>query len=276
MVKDSINFGLTITDEQKAIAAQYEVGLKFGDKGMHTSRTMMLDELSILLRAGKTVAARSEYRAMIVEENCLAKRTVSTRKLTDQRLGELYALDTNVLLFRVIRQLWDSGEIGRPLLAMLLALSRDPLLRFTAIPIMRLHPGDEFSRKAFTEALNKCTGSRFNESTIDKVVRNTASSWTQSGHLQGRTRKIRQVVHPTPAVAAFALLIGYVLGARGDVLFETLWAKILDVSKDELIQIAMDAKRHGYLDIIASGGVVEVAFHRLLTDEERRLIHGTN
>ena len=126
------------------------------------------------------------------------------------------------------------------------------------------------------DILNKCTGSRFNEATIDKVVRNTASSWTQSGHLEGRTFKIRRSVTPTPAVATFALLMGYILGARGDVLFETLWAKILDVSKEELIQIATDAKRFGYLDIKASGGIVDVSFHRLLTEEERRLIHGAN
>lgn len=276
MIDDPINLGLILTDEQKSIAAQYEIGFKFGEKGMHTSRTIMLDELSLLLCTGRTVPTRTEYRALIVEQNCLGKRTVSSRKLTDQRLGELYALDAKVLFFRIMRQLWNSEEIGRPLLAILLALARDPLLRFTAIPIMRLHHGNEFSRKAFTDILNKHTGSRFNEAVIDKIVRNTASSWTQSGHLEGRTLKIRRTVSPTPPVATFALLMGYVLGARGDVLFETLWAKVLDVSKDELIQIAMDAKRLGYLDIKASGGIVDVSFHRLFTEEERRLIHGTD
>jgi hypothetical protein len=276
MNKDPISLGLIITDEQKSIASQYELGFKFGEKGMHSSRTIMLDELSILIRMAKQDASRNEYRALIVEENCLTKRTVATRKLTDQRLGELYALDAKVLLFRIMRQLWGSDEPGRPLLAILQALARDPLLRFTATPILRLHHGNEFSRQAFTDILNKCTGSRFNEATIDKIVRNTASSWTQSGHLEGRTFKSRRSVTPTPAVATFALLMGYILGARGDVLFETLWAKILDVSKEELIQIATDAKRFGYLDIKASGGIVDVSFHRLLTEEERRLIHGAN
>jgi len=276
MIKDTVNLGVIITEEQKSRASQYEIGFKFGDKGMHTSRTIMLDELSVLMRMAKQDANRNDYKLLIIEENCLTKRTVATRKLTDQRLSELYALDTKVLLFRIMRQLWDSDEIGRPLLAILLALARDPLLRYTSIPILRLHQGNEFSRQAFTDILNKCTGSRFNESTIDKIVRNTASSWTQSGHLEGRTFKIRRTVCPTPAVVTFALLMGYILGARGDVLFETLWAKVLDVSKDELIQIATDAKRFGYLDIKASGGIVDVSFQRLLTDEERRLIHGTD
>jgi hypothetical protein len=71
-------------------------------------------------------------------------------------------------------------------------------------------------------------------------------------------------------------LLGYALGARGAVLFESLWAKVLDASTDELISLAMDAKRIGYLDLKVSGGVVEVSLARLLTEEERRLVHGTD
>ena len=71
-------------------------------------------------------------------------------------------------------------------------------------------------------------------------------------------------------------MLGYALGARGTLLFETLWARVLDARTDELIFLAMDAKRLGYLEMRASGGVVEVSLSRLLTDEERRLIHGTD
>ena len=35
------------------------------------------------------------------------------------------------------------------------------------------------------DAVGKAIGERLNESTLDKVVRNTASSWSQSGHLEG-------------------------------------------------------------------------------------------
>ncbi len=84
------------------------------------------------------------------------------------------------------------------------------------------------------------------------------------------------MVNPTPIVVAFALLLGYILGARGRALFETLWAKVLDLGTDELIRLATDAKRIGYLNLKASGGVVEVSFSHLLSEEERRLIHGTD
>jgi hypothetical protein len=273
---DPINIGLTIANERLAEAANSSVGFRFGDKGTHTSRTLMVDELSTLLQVSGPSASRADYRRQIQEENCLGKRTASTRKLSDQRLSELYTLDAGVLLFRVMRQLWQSNENGRSLLALLLALARDPLLRMTAPAIIRLSPGAELGRQAINDALYRGTGSRFNEATLDKIVRNTASSWTQSGHLQGRSRKIRRAVSPTPAVVTFAVVLGYALGARGALLFETLWSQILDASKDELIFLAMDAKRFGYLDMKAAGGVVEVSLARLLTEEERRLIHGTD
>jgi hypothetical protein len=236
----------------------------------------MLDELTVLLRSATPQARRADHRALIIDDNCLAKRTTATRRISDQRLSELYALDPNVLLFRLMRQFWLAEDSGRPLLALLLAMARDPLLRLTAPPILRLRPSEELGRQALTDALNRGTGSRFNEAVLDKIVRNAAASWTQSGHLQGRSRKSRVAVRPTPAVVTFALVLGYALGARGAVLFETLWSKVLDVSKDELIQLAIDAKRIGYLDVKVAGGVVEVSLSRLLTDEERRLIHGTD
>ena len=98
---------------------------------------------------------------------------------------------------------------------------------------------------------------RFNEAVLDKIVRNAASSWTQSGHLQGRNRKRRRTVGPTPADVAFALVLGYALGGRGAMLFETLWSNALDTNFNELMSMATEAKRFGYLDLKSSGGVLE-------------------
>ncbi|MBW1706863.1 MAG: hypothetical protein JRJ86_17165 [Deltaproteobacteria bacterium] len=139
-----------------------------------------------------------------------------------------------------------------------------------------MRPGEELVRQKITEALSKSVENRFNENTLDKVVRNTSSSWTQSGHLTGRGRKYRQKVNPTPIVTAYALLMGYILGARGSGLFNTLWAKVLDTPAEELVSLATDAKRLGFLDLSQAGGVVEVSFTRILTEDERQLIHGTD
>ena len=252
------------------------VGFRFGEKGTHTSRTIMLAELEHVLAAAPSDSRRDDYAKAIVEENAAAKQTASTRKLTNQRLGELYALDPAVPLFRILRLLWDLDMRSHPLLALLCALARDPLLRATATPVLAMAPGMELARQHLTDAVRDAVGRRLNDSILDKVVRNAASSWTQSGHLNGRARKVRQRVSPTPGSTAYALALGYLLGYRGHRLLDTLWAKVLDVSSAEVLGPAHDAKRMGLLDIKQAGEIVEINFPTLLTVEERQLRYGTD
>lgn len=68
-------------------------GLRFGDRGTHTSRTMMLAELTELLAVTPVGARREDYAAAIVDDNALGKQTAATRRLTDQRLGGENVLD---------------------------------------------------------------------------------------------------------------------------------------------------------------------------------------
>ncbi len=247
-----------------------DTGFRWGDRGTHTSRTIMLDELrSVLVDCGPD-ATRDDYLSAIREDNCLGKRTSATRRLSSQRLSELYGLDPDVPLFRVMRRCWYADREGQSLLALLLALARDPLLRVSALAVLRMRPGEELARQQMTDALRRAVGSRLSDSTLDKVVRNAASSWTQSGHLKGRGRKIRQRVVPTPAATAYALLLGYLAGTRGAALFESLWGRALDAPASELQHLAMDARRLGFLDMSQSGGVIEVSFSRLLATDERR------
>lgn len=247
-----------------------EVGFRWGEKGTHTSRTIMLEELRAVLANCRPDATRDDYLSAIREDNCLGKRTVATRKLSGQRLSELYALNPEVPLFRAMRRLWYADSGSQPLLALLLALARDPLLRMTAPLILRMQPGEELVREEVTATLEQSANSRFNESTLDKVVRNAASSWTQSGHLKGRIRKVRRRVIPMAAATAFALLLGVLAGIRGMGLFETLWTQTLDVQPGELLQLATDARRLGFIDMRQSGGVIDVSFSTLLISDERR------
>ena len=116
----------TAVPNSQTRAAWEELGFRFGDKGTHTSRTMMLAELTALLDARTGRATREEYRKAILEENVFGKRTAATRRLTAQRLNELYALDPEVTLFRLLRFFWQADALARPLLALLCACARDP------------------------------------------------------------------------------------------------------------------------------------------------------
>ncbi len=233
-------------------------GFRFGERGTHTSRTIMLAELSALFEAVPPGATRAEYTAAIVEDNALGKQTVATRRLTSQRLGELYALDPGVPVFRVLRRLWELDPAGRPLLAMLVALTRDPLLRGTAHGVLGLRPGEELVRTTFRTAIREVVKDRLNESILDKVARNTASSWTQSGHLVGRVRKIRTRVRPSVGPVVMALWLGTLEGRAGMALLETRWTRVLDTSGEALIAHVLQARRLGFLNARIGGGTVEI------------------
>jgi hypothetical protein len=237
---------------------QERAGLRFGDKGTHTSRTMMSTELTELLQVAPRDSTREEYAAAIIEENVLGKATTSNRRSTNQRLGELYGLDPSIPVFRVLLRLWDIDQEGRPLLAILTALGRDPLLRTTASTILNLAPGAELVRTNLLEAIGSETEGRLKESVRDKVARNSGSSWTQSGHLKGRVRKIRQPVEPTPAAGAFVLWLGTVQGLAGESLLDSAWARVLDSSPSRLLDLTLRAKQLGLLHARVGGGVVEI------------------
>jgi hypothetical protein len=103
-----------IWGNSRSLHEQEAAGLRFGDKGTHTSRTMMLAELSDLLAVVPRDERRPAYAEAIIQENVLGKQTVSNRRLTNQRLGELYGLDPSLPIFRVFLRLWDVEPEARP------------------------------------------------------------------------------------------------------------------------------------------------------------------
>lgn len=247
---------MTSEDAQRA-------GFRFGAKGTHTSRTMMLEELTAVLTVTDAQSRRQDYTKAIVEDNCLAKLTAATRKLSNQRLGELYGLDPSIPLFRIFRRIWDLDEQGRRLLAFLSAVARDPLLASTVSAVLSLPDGTDYNRDTVKAALRKLVGERLNEEILDKVVRNIASSWNQAGHLEGRTFKKRRMVKATPATVAFAMYLAQLAGFRSAELFSSGWMMLLDCQPSQARDLALEAKRIGLIDLRMSGDVVDINLSRL-------------
>ncbi len=246
------------------------IGFKVGARGAHSSRTLMLADLCVVIAAAASTATHEQYIEAVVEANCLGKTTASNRRLSAQRLSELYILDPTVALFRVFRRLWDLDIGAHGLLALLLALARDPLLRATAPPVIGLAAGEELQRDTIRTALQRVAGDRFNADVLDKVVRNTASSWAQSGHLTGRTFKRRCLVQPTVHGATFALYLAYLAGFRGPGLFASGWFRVLDCLPARARDLAFEAKRAGLLDLRIAADVVDLNLERLDPQPRRR------
>ena len=66
---------------------------------------------------------------------------------------------------------------------------------------------------------------------------------------------------------AYALLLGYLCDVRGEALFHTLWARLLDAPIHILREQAIRASQQGWLEYRHAGEVTEISFHYLLSEE---------
>ena len=239
----------------------------------HMARTMMYKELDQLLDYVSAPSSASDaYTRAIENDNCLSKRSGRTRTLTRQHLVDLYALDPDITIFRILRYFWKRDPEGRPLLSCLCAYARDQLMRTSASFILRLSEGKPPLREAFEDYLEKKYPGRFSRATLKSTTRNLASSWTQSGHLTGRVKKIRSRPLVTTGAVAYALFLGFLSGERRESLFHTEYAKLLDSSFEKIAELAECASRKGWIIFKRVGNVIEVLFPALLTAQEMEWI----
>ncbi len=189
--------------------------------GTNTSHTIGVDHLRALLAAVPQDATKKEYERIAVEENVLGRTTQAGRARTFRYLRELYLLDPQRLLFRALRDLWDEEPAAQPLLACLAALTRDSVYRATADHVLPLALGSQVTAEDLTRAVEIRFPGVYNTGTAGNIGRNTASSWTQSGHLDGRRSKRRSQAESGPVAATYALLLGHLQGLRGETLFES-------------------------------------------------------
>lgn len=253
------------------------LGFSYERGGVHTSRTMMLIELRALLSyVDNAEAAKADYLEAIQTANCLGKRSGKTRGLTFRHLADLYALDPSLLVFRALRFFWQRDMDGQPLLAALCAYSRDPMVRATAPFVLGFREGATVTREAMEEFIDAQEPGRFSKATLKSTAQNINSSWTQSGHLAGRVRKVRARAVATPGAVSFALLLGYVSGLRGESLLKSDFTRILDCSYEKAIELAEDASRRGWISLKRVGQVVEVLFPNLITAQEMEWLREQN
>lgn len=245
-------------------------GFRLEKMGVHTSRTMMLEDLQLLLSCiSSPDAAKSDYLRAIEEENCLGKRSGKSRKLTASHLVYLYSLDSSLAVFRALHYFWIRDVEGQPILALLCAYTRDATLRMSAPYILGFADGMSVGRADLENYIDSNYPGRFSKATLKSTAQNLNSTWTKSGHLTGKARKMRVIAKATLGSVAYALFLGYLTGIRGQSLFTSEYAALLDCSPDQAMELAEDASRHGWIIMKRIGNIVEVQFPKILTAQER-------
>jgi hypothetical protein len=220
---------------------------------------MMLQELDAVLASVPQNSDASGYRDAILQRNLLGKTTDSTRQKSLRHLRELYALDEGIPIFGLLRTLQAIDPASESLLAVQVAWARDPLFRATTAPVMYASEGELVETARLAQALDSTFPGQYSELNRNKVARNAASSWTQSGHLAGRAKKTRRRIIPTVVAAAMALFLGHIVGHHGAAVFSNPWCRLLDLDAERAKAMGFDAHRAGLLNLRA-GNLFSDAF----------------
>lgn len=218
----------------------------------------MLAELDAVMASLGSVRHPADIRTAILEENILGKATRSGRLNTATKLIHLYSFDPKQTLFSGFTQLWRDASASRPVLAVLLALCRDKVLQVSAQTILAAPVGAAVTKEQFYRMLLAGFAAKYSETTLQSTTRNVASSWRQSGHLQGEKPMVRTKAPADSHTLAFAVLIAYLRGLRGEALLASDWVRLLDLDPSELEVATMDAHQRGMITSRRIGSVIEL------------------
>lgn len=240
------------------------------------ARSMMFKEMSILAKSLPPETVGAGYRKAIIDDNILGKPTYSSREKSFRHLAELYSLDPQLALFRLLRKLAGEDPASLPLIALTCVFCRDAQLRRSFGLIDRLKPGELLKRESMEAHLESGFPGRFNPTMKKSLAQNVNTTWTAAGHLSGRARKIRALPTARLASSVYAITAGYLLGLRGDILLQSVFSRLVSPQSSILVTHLGQASARGWLRFRHGGGVTEIDCAPLLTPQEKELIHGAN
>ena len=239
-------------DERRA---QY-FGLRLTGGGTHQSKTLMYKEIFEIIQ--RHLDDTADIKIAVLGENLLGKSTASGRDSAYRNLSSLYGLSSMPPLTQAFLRLADSKPESLRLSALLVALCRDPLLRDSALEVMNATVGAPVQWPALAVRFGVLHPNRFSEKMLKSMSQNCASTWTQTGHLQGRS-KLRTTVHPAPDSVSLAALIATVCGFSGPAILSSGWLQVLDLTSEGALDALRAAEGMGLARVRAAGDVVEIA-----------------
>lgn len=244
-----------ITEQQLAT-----LGFKFGRNGAHSARSMMIEELKALLFARDETATKQDYKNDIINFNILHKPTEKSRSLTFRHLVDLYGMSMDIPLFNIFRQWWELSEQAQPILALQLAVARDPILRNSASIILPLQLGEHLPREIVEQHLAHDDPDRFSPASLKSFAQNINGTWTQANYLEGKAKKYRAQPKATYVNIAYALFLAHCHGLSGQRMFDSFWCQMLSQDKEHLFELAHRASLRGLINFKQISEVIEVTF----------------
>ena len=244
-------------------------GFSTATTGGHMARSMMLPEVTQLFRALPLDTTKELYKSAIIDDNVLGKPTFASREKSYRHLVQLYGLESSLALFRILRKLASDEPASLPLMAATCSFCRDAQLRASFALIEKRNRGEVLTREQMDEHLEKSFPGRFSPAMKKSLAQNVNTTWTEAGHLSGRSKKVRAIPEARVAASVYAITAGYLLNLRGQALLTSVFSRLVAPDASFVSSHLMMATGRGWVRFRQAGGVVEIDCTPLLTEAER-------
>jgi hypothetical protein len=197
--------------------------------------------------------------------NVFGKKSQNGIKQTSNFLTQLYSFDVSSPKFKAFKYFWmkcDDNE--KMLITLISALGNDYLLQESISVIANCKIGDKTAIELLMDNIEKYHSQRFTEKTLRSVAQNIASSWKQAGFITGKVKNIRSQPQITYKVIAFAMLLSFLDGERGDFIIHSKCVNALCLSETKLRELAVEASKRDYLQYQFAGNITAITFDNLI------------
>ncbi|MBI2568433.1 MAG: DUF1819 family protein [Candidatus Schekmanbacteria bacterium] len=232
-----------------------------------SARSALYTELRLLLDARDHALSSGEYRSLVVEENCLARGSVSARKKLWKELRGRYRLDAADPLFAAFWREWRQSEAEpeRDMTAYVLFALNDRLVTDLGtewlFPLLRRAPaevrvGDV--RAYLGRVRQHPEVARWSEETTLAVAQKYCASIRDFGMARGTIRKVS--VRPALYGSPVRLLVRALrmVGTSPLALVQAPIFRLLGVDTTEVVDALGELNRTGALLFRMQGDVVEL------------------
>lgn len=227
---------------------------------IHTARTLMFEELSKVMDFS---IEKDNYQDSM-SNNVFGKKSDDGIKKTTNYLTQLYSFDLNNSSFKTLKYFWQNTDANeKPILAILFALQKDYLLTESISVVAESKLLGKVDIEEIEANIEKHHPKRFTKNTLRSVAQNIASSWKQSGFITGKVKNIRTQPKISYNCVAFAFIMAYLNGLRGDFIISSKWVKALCLNENQLRELAIEASKRGLIHYQFSGNVTSITCNEL-------------
>lgn len=232
---------------------------------IHTHRTIMFKELEKVM--DYSISDDSYFQAL--DNNVTGKKSADGIKQTARFLKIIYGFDKSSPTFKIFKFFWNAIDTNeRELITFLYALNSDYLLSESIDVIVKTRIADKTTVESFELNVEKYHPNRFTKNTLRSVAQNIASSWKQAGFITGKVKNIRTQPEISYKAVAFAFIMAYLNGLRGDFIWSGKWVKALCLNENQLRDLAIEASKRGLIHYQYAGNVSSITCQELFNKLE--------